>query len=89
MRVASILAAERGIKLCAPIHDALLIEAPSDQIDSEVVRLKECMSEASEAVLSEGNVCRVDADIVRHPDRYMDEHGQEMWGQIMGLLAQT
>ena len=89
MRIASILAVERGIKLCAPIHDALLIEAPLDQIDAEVVRLKECMSEASEAVLGDGKVCRVDADIVRYPDRYMDEHGQEMWDQIMGLLAQT
>jgi len=86
MRIASILAVERGIKLCAPIHDALLIEAPNDQIDSEVVRLKECMSEASEAVLGEGKVCRVDADIVRHPDRYMDEHGQQMWDQIIGLM---
>ena len=89
MRIACILAVERGIKLCAPIHDALLIEAPSDQIDAEVVRLKECMAEASEAVLGNGKVCRVDADIVRYPDRYMDEHGQEMWDQIMGLLAQT
>jgi hypothetical protein len=89
MRVASILATERGIKLCAPIHDALLIEAPVDQIDSEVVRLKECMSEASEAVLGEGKVCRVDADIVRHPDRYMDEHGQQMWDQIMILMDKT
>ena len=89
MRIACILAVERGIQLCAPIHDALLIEAPLDQINSEVVRLKECMSEASEAVLGNGKVCRVDADIVRYPDRYMDEHGQDMWDQIMGLLAQT
>ena len=89
MRIACILAVERGIQLCAPIHDALLIEAPLDQINSEVVRLKECMSEASEAVLGNGKVCPVDADIVRYPDRYMDEHGQEMWDQIMVLLAQT
>ena len=89
MRIACILAVERGIKLCAPIHDALLIEAPLDQIDSEVVRLKECMAEASEAVLGDGKICRVDADIVRYPDRYMDEHGQDMWDQIMVLLAQT
>ena len=89
MRIACILAVQRGIKLCAPIHDALLIEAPSDQIDAEVVRLKECMAEAREAVLGDGKICRVDADIVRYPDRYMDEHGQEMWDQIIGLLAQT
>ncbi|WP_340244973.1 DNA polymerase [Roseobacter sp. HKCCA2468] len=89
MRIACILAVERGITLCAPIHDALLIEAPLDQIDADVVRLKECMSAASEAVLGDGKVCRVDADIVRYPDRYMDEHGKDMWDQIMGLLAQT
>ena len=88
LRIACILAVESGIKLCAPIHDALLIEAPADQIDAEVVRLKDCMFEASEAVLGDGKVCRVDADIVRYPDRYMDEHGKQMWNQIMGLLAQ-
>ena len=49
--MACILAVERGINLCAPIHDALFIEAPIDQIDAEVARLMACMSEASEAVL--------------------------------------
>ena len=39
--------------------------------------------------LGDGKICRVDADIVRYPDRYMDEHGQDMWDQIMVLLAQT
>ena len=89
LRIASCLAIQHGLKLCAPIHDALLIEAPISQIDADVAQLKHCMSEASEAVLGNGKVCRVDADIVRYPDRYMDEHGQEMWDQIMGLLAQT
>ncbi len=89
MRVACILAVERGINLCAPIHDALLIEGPSDQIDAEVAKLKECMSQASEEVLGRGKVCRVDADIIRYPDRYMDEHGEEMWDRIMNLLTQA
>ena len=89
IRIACILAVERGINLCAPIHDALLIEAPIDQIDTEVTRLKTCMSEASEAVLGNGKACRVDACIVRYPDRFMDEDGQAMWDQIMGLLAET
>jgi DNA polymerase I len=89
MRVACILAVERGIKLCAPIHDALLIEAPSDQIDADVAKLKECMSQASEEVLGKGKICRVDADIVKYPDRYMDEQGQEMWDKIMSLLTKV
>jgi hypothetical protein len=89
MRIACILAVERGIKLCAPIHDALLIEAPFEKIDAETVRLKECMAEASEAVLGDGKVCRVDAEIVRFPDRFKDEHGQDMWDKIMNLLAKV
>jgi hypothetical protein len=89
MRIACILAVERGIKLCAPIHDALLIEAPSDQIDADVAKLKECMSQASEEVLGKCKICRVDADIVKYPDRYMDEQGQEMWDKIMGLLRKV
>ena len=89
MRLACILAVERAIRLCAPIHDALLLEAPISQIDAEVLRLKACMFEASEAVLGDGRACRVDADIVRYPDRYMDEGGQDMWDQIMRLLKQT
>ena len=87
MRIASVLAVERGLKLCAPIHDALLIESSNDQIDTDVTKLKECMSEASEGVLGTGKICRVDAEIVKYPDRYMDEQGQEMWDKIMMLLA--
>ena len=89
MRIACVLAVERGLKLCAPIHDALLIEAPSDQIDADVAKLKECMSQASEEVLGKGKICRVDADIVKYPDRYMDEQGQEMWDKIMSLLRKV
>jgi hypothetical protein len=88
MRIACILAVERGIRLCAPIHDALLIEAPTAEINEGVSRLTECMREASEAVLGDDKVCRVDADIVTYPDRYMDENGKDMWEKITGILAQ-
>lgn len=66
-----------------------MIEAPFEQIDAEIVRLKECMAEASEAVLGDGKVCRVDAEIVRFPDRFKDEPGQDMWDKIMNLLAKV
>jgi len=89
MRIACIIAVERGLKLCAPIHDALLIEAPLDDIDGEVARLKSCMAEASEAVLGDGKICRVDADIVRYPDRYVDENGHAMWSRIMQILNEA
>jgi DNA polymerase-1 len=86
MRIACCLAVERGIKLCAPIHDALLIEAPIGQIETDVATLKQCMADASEMVLGQGRVCRVDAEIVCYPDRYMDENGATMWRQVMEIL---
>lgn len=86
MRLACCLAVEQEIKLCAPIHDALLIEAPTSRIDEDVATLKQCMADASELVLGQGRICRVDAEIIRHPDRYMDENGARMWEQVMGVL---
>jgi hypothetical protein len=36
LRIACCLATERGVSVCAPVHDALVIEAPVDQIDDAV-----------------------------------------------------
>ena len=44
------------------------------------------MIEASRAVL-DGFELRVDVDIVRYPDRYMDPRGEVMWNRVMALIA--
>jgi hypothetical protein len=85
MRVACCLATERGITVCAPVHDALLVEGPAGDIDSLVARTQEAMREASEAVLG-GFTLRTDAKVVRHPDRYVDERGRQMWDRVWSLL---
>jgi DNA polymerase-1 len=86
MRLACCLAIERGIKVCAPVRDALLIEAPTELIDAHVAELRACMEEASELVLGPGKICRVDAEIIHYPDRFRDEKGGEMWDTVMGIL---
>jgi DNA polymerase I len=88
MRLACCSAIGRGIRVCAPVHDALLIEAPSEAIDTAVEELRDCMAQASEWVLGEGKVCRTDVEIVRFPDRYEDEGGRAMWRIVVELLAQ-
>ena len=85
MRIAAILATEAGLKICAPIHDAFLLEAPLEEIEAETARLKQIMIEASELVLGPGKQCRVDATIWRYPDRYMDDRGGDMWTQVVAL----
>src|SRR5262249_1971516 len=56
LRLACCLATERGIQVCAPVHDALLIEAPIDEIETAVATTREVMAEASRIVLS-GSRC--------------------------------
>ena len=85
LRIACCLATERGIKVCAPIHDALLIEAPESEIEEAVRATQLAMREASETVLS-GFPLRSEAKVVRYPDRYEDERGTLMWDTITGLL---
>jgi DNA polymerase I-like protein with 3'-5' exonuclease and polymerase domains len=85
MRLACCLATERGITVCAPVHDALLVEAPAGDIDAVVGRTQQAMREASELVLP-GFPLRTDAKVVRHPDRYLDERGRRMWETVCRLL---
>jgi hypothetical protein len=88
LRLACCLATERGIDVCAPIHDALLVEGDLDAIDDVVSGTQAAMREASGIVLG-GFELRTDAKIFRHPYRYVDPRGERFWDTIMGLLPET
>jgi DNA polymerase I len=85
LRLACCYATEAGIQVCAPVHDALLIEAPASDISAAVHRVQEAMERASAAVLH-GFRLRSEAKLILHPDRYDDERGRVMWSQVMALL---
>ena len=86
MRLAACLATERGIEVCAPVHDAFLICAPLDRLEADVTTVRECLAEASRVVL-DGFELSTDAILVRHPDRYSDPRGAEMWDRVMKLIG--
>jgi hypothetical protein len=92
LRIALIMAHRHGIRLCAPIHDAVLIEAPIDEIENDVTIMREIMRRASRIVFNataDGSYeLRTDAVIVRYPDRYMDKRGVTVCEQMTALLAQ-
>ena len=88
MRIASILLTEAGIKVCAPVHDAFLVEAPLDELDAAIVQTQSLMVEASRIVLG-GFELGSDVKVTRHPDRYVDKRGAEMWNQVMALIGHT
>jgi hypothetical protein len=86
LRLACCLIVERGIRLLAPIHDAVLIEGPADGIESVVAETQAAMCDAGRIIL-DGFELRTDADVVVYPNRYSDERGLEMWGKVNGILA--
>ena len=85
LRLAVIAAVENGIRVCAPVHDALLIEAPEDEIDAAVCLTRRLMGQASRVVLS-GFEVRTDVKIVRHTNRWVDPRGAFMWEKICSLI---
>ena len=87
LRIACILLTEAGIRVCAPIHDALLIEAPLDELDQAIATTKSLMLEASRIVL-DGFELGSDVKEVRYPDRYMDKRGVVMWNKVMNLIGE-
>ena len=88
LRLACCLATERGILVCAPVHDALLIEAPTVEMDKAVAATQAAMAEASEIVL-DGFKLRADAKVVHYPNRYMDERGEHFWNVVMRILNEV
>jgi hypothetical protein len=85
-RLGVCLMTERGVKTCALVHDAVLIEAPITSMDRATDTAREAMIEASLAVLDNRLALRVDAKPVRYPERYFDERGRSMWDTVMRAL---
>jgi hypothetical protein len=87
LRIACCLAAERGIEVCAPVHDAVLICAPLERLEADVATMRAAMTEASRVVLA-GFELRTDVSITRYPYRYMDLRGAVMWERVVKLLQE-
>ena len=85
LRLACCLGTERGIEICAPVHDAVLICTPLERLDAEIERMQDAMREASRIVL-DGFELGTHANVVRHPERFMDARGAIMWRRVMMLL---
>ena len=85
LRIACCLATERGIEVCAPVHDAVLIAAPLERIEADVAAMQAAMAEASAAVLG-GFVLGTEAKT--YPDRYRDPRGEVMWKRVSDLVQQ-
>lgn len=86
LRLACCMGVESGIKICCPVHDAVLIEARTEEISQQTEEMRNIMAKASRIVL--GNLSlKTDYKIVHFPDRYMDPRGKQMWEKISSLTG--
>jgi hypothetical protein len=88
LRLACCLATERGIRVCMPVHDAILIEADAANIDETVEATQSAMAEASRVVLN-GFELRSDVKVIHQNERYSDKRGETMWDRVMNLLSEA
>jgi DNA polymerase-1 len=91
-RLAYVWGTRHGLILIAPVHDAVLLESPEERIEADVALMQELMRRASRVILNptaDGTIeLRTDAKIIRHPGRYTDPRGAELWDTVLKLLAE-
>jgi hypothetical protein len=86
MRLAHIELVQRGVRVCTPVHDAFLVEAPIDEIEEVVEMTQDIMRQAS-AIVLDGFDVRSEARVIRYPERFLEPKGVPMWNRVMSLLG--
>ena len=85
MRVAAILAHDRGLQVLGTVHDSIMIEADSDDVERSADLLTQCMQEATENVL--GMPSGVDICSAVYPFRYRDKDGEADWERACEIFS--
>ena len=85
LRFACILLDAAGIKVCATIHDAVVIEVSIEELNEVTLKAKEILKIASEIILP-GFPLRADAKAFIHPKHYEDARGKEIWEVINEII---
>jgi hypothetical protein len=86
LRWACSLATDRGILVNCPIHDAVLVEGPLDEVEGLVAEADRAMGDAASIVL-DGPRLGTDAKVTRWPDRFRDDDGWETWCRITEMVG--
>ena len=89
LRLALIYATEKGLGICAPLHDAIFVVAPADAEDWAVKTLRECMERAAVDII--GVKIPIELYIVRYPDRYEPDKPMAVtvWEKMMASLERA
>jgi hypothetical protein len=85
LRLAVIFGGEEDIKICATIHDAILIEAPLGELEAQTAAMQSCMAKASRLVL-DGFELSSDAEYTRYPDAF-GKRQDPMWELVNSVIG--
>jgi DNA polymerase I len=90
LRAALIAATEAGLQVCAPLHDAILLQARLEDLDDAIVAMQDIMRRAGKAVTGGLPVEAHVEHLVRWPDRYpsRSKDGRDTWGTVLNVLRQ-
>jgi hypothetical protein len=86
MHVLCLLAERRGIRICAPVHDAFLAEGPVGDTEELSAALDRAMRDAA-AVVLRGHELPTDCQVVRPGERFYDARGVAMWNTVTKLAT--
>jgi hypothetical protein len=88
LRIACILMVKSGIQLCAPVHDAVLIEATEETIKEQTEIAQRCMEDASQIVLENFKLSS-EAEIIKYLGRLLDESAEPFWNTVMEIYEKV
>jgi hypothetical protein len=86
LHVTCVLAERRGIEVVAPVHDALMAQAPIDLVDDVSAALDRAMRDAA-AIVLRGYPLPTDEQRILPGQRYQDDRGEAMWNTVSKLVA--
>ena len=86
LRLAVVFGREEGIKICATIHDAILIEATLDELEEQTAVMQSRMAEASRLVLDDFELGS-DAEYTRYPEAF-GKRQELMWDLVQTVIGE-
>jgi DNA polymerase I len=90
LRLALVYATEKGLGICAPLHDAIFVVAPADQETWASETLRQCMERAAMDII---NVkIPIEMFVVRYPDRFVPDDkpmAVSVWDKMMVSLKKA
>ncbi|MCU0776113.1 MAG: DNA polymerase, partial [Akkermansiaceae bacterium] len=86
LRLAIIALEETGLRVVAPVHDAVLLELDEEQATAQLEQAGRLMRRAA-AVVTGGLEIRTDVELVAAGRNYKDKRGREMWTWVGPALG--